>query len=375
MFFQKVNKRLLFFVLSTIVFSILVGFLAINFFKQEPPLTQIEEGRILIAQAIKVEANIYSPLELKAANNYWNQAMGEWKANNEKYPIKRNYSKAETLAKLAIDKAKEAKSNAIKQKRELKAELENSITTIKSDLKYVEFITSQLPLNHKIRSNLTPMLITLLEGEQAYNRNDFILSTEKLKSIESKSVEIKNLANSIVEEYFSDYSKWIKLDEEMQSWSKTNKSTSLVIDKFSRKCIVYKNGKKVNEFNVELGQNWLGDKVQSGDMATPEGKYTIKSKRSGNKTIYNKSLDINFPNEDDKIRFREAKSRGSIPQNARIGGSIAIHGGGGKGIDWTEGCVALENSDMDKLYAIINVGTPVAIVGSLIPLNKILESQ
>ena len=130
MFFQKVNKRLLFFVLSAIVFSILVGFLAINFFKQEPPLTQIEEGRILIAQAVKVEANIYSPLEMKAANNYWNQAMSEWKANNEKYPIKRNYSKAETLAKLAIDNAKEAKSNAIKQKRELKAELENSITTI-----------------------------------------------------------------------------------------------------------------------------------------------------------------------------------------------------------------------------------------------------
>ncbi|MDD2279628.1 MAG: L,D-transpeptidase, partial [Bacteroidales bacterium] len=64
---------------------------------------------------------------------------------------------------------------------------------------------------------------------------------------------------------------------------------------------------------------------------------------------------------------------GIIPRNSRIGGSIAIHGGGGRGIDWTEGCVALENNDMDKLFLLCSVGSPVAIVGSLVSLDKIFE--
>ncbi len=375
MFLQIIKKRFLFIALVASVITAVMVLVTINWLKQEPPQIVIEEGRVLIAQAIKEEANIYSPNELKAANSYWNQAMSEWKSNNGKYPIARNYSRTETLANLAIDNARIAKNNAIKRKRDLKIDIENSIHSIKSELKYVELITSILPVNHKLRSNLTPLLITLLESEQAYSRNDFLLAKEKIRSIESKSMKVKNLAVSIVEDYFSDYPKWIKLDEEMKAWSKKNKSTSVVIDKFSRKCIVYKSGRKTNEFNVELGQNWLGDKVQSGDMATPEGKYIISSKRSGNKTTYYKSLDIDFPNDDDKKRFQEAKSRGDIPQNSRIGGLIAIHGGGGKGIDWTEGCVALENSDMDKLYAICSVGTPVAIVGSLTPLNKILDSS
>jgi murein L,D-transpeptidase YafK len=160
----------------------------------------------------------------------------------------------------------------------------------------------------------------------------------------------------------------------MKQWSKTHSSVSLVVDKFSRKCIVYKSGKIIREFDVELGINWLGDKVQKGDRATPEGKYTITVKKSGRNTIYYKALLINFPNAEDKRRFNHQKSAGNISRNALIGGSIEIHGGGGKGIDWTDGCVALTNKDMDNLYALCSVGTPVAIVGSLTPLDKLLNS-
>jgi murein L,D-transpeptidase YafK len=158
----------------------------------------------------------------------------------------------------------------------------------------------------------------------------------------------------------------------MISWSKTNASVSLVVEKFSRKCIVYKSGKKIREFDVELGVNWLGDKIQKGDKATPEGRYHITVKKSGRNTIYHKALLINFPNADDRKRFNRQKSEGNISRNALIGGSIEIHGGGGKGIDWTDGCVALANRDMDNLYSLCSVGTPVAIVGSLTPLDKLI---
>ena len=146
-----------------------------------------------------------------------------------------------------------------------------------------------------------------------------------------------------------------------------------MIEKFSKKCIVYKSGKKIREFNIELGINWLGNKIQQGDRATPEGRYSITSKKSGRGTIYHKALLINFPNSADTQRFNSQKANGIISKNAVIGGLIEIHGGGGKGIDWTDGCVALKNKDMDNLYALCPVGTPIAIVGSLIPLEKIFD--
>jgi len=62
--------------------------------------------------------------------------------------------------------------------------------------------------------------------------------------------------------------------------------------------------------------------------------------------------------------------KGNIPRRG-IGNLIEIHGDGGKGINWTDGCVALTNSDMDKLYGLVGVGTPVTIVGSLRSLKEI----
>jgi hypothetical protein len=54
---------------------------------------------------------------------------------------------------------------------------------------------------------------------------------------------------------------------------------------------------------------------------------------------------------------------------------IEIHGGGGKGIHWTDGCVALENRDMDMLYRLVPVGCPVLIVGSLHSLDEVQKSK
>ena len=54
-----------------------------------------------------------------------------------------------------------------------------------------------------------------------------------------------------------------------------------------------------------------------------------------------------------------------IPQNASIGNLIEIHGDGGKGLDWTDGCIALENTYMDKIWKLVPENTPVLIVGAL----------
>jgi len=73
------------------------------------------------------------------------------------------------------------------------------------------------------------------------------------------------------------------------------------------------------------------------------------------------------------LNFKSEIDRGSLPASAKIGGLIEIHGNGGKGIDWTEGCVALTDKQMDVVYKIAKVGTPVTIVGSIIELKEIVE--
>jgi len=148
---------------------------------------------------------------------------------------------------------------------------------------------------------------------------------------------------------------------------------SIIIDKFSRKCYIYLNGVKKWEFEAELGKNWVGDKRVKGDNATPEGMYKVTKKLDGRKTKYYKALLIDYPNAEDIQRFNSEIAKGTLPRNAKIGGLIEIHGNGGKGIDWTEGCIALTDKEMDAVYKITRVGTPVTIVGSIVNLEKIVN--
>ena len=86
-------------------------------------------------------------------------------------------------------------------------------------------------------------------------------------------------------------------------------------------------------------------------------------KQDAGQSRFYKSLLLNYPNEEDWQRFDQAKRERFISSGSRIGGLIMIHGEGRKNVDWTQGCVALLNRDMDALFSWTEVGTPVTIVG------------
>ncbi len=373
MSFRKYTKKKIFFsiFLTLLLLALIAG--AISFFSQKPPTGKIEAGRKAIAEAIKEEANIYSASELSVAEKNWEAAMNEWKENNSKSPIVRNYDKAIVFADLAIVNAVKAKKNSIEKKIKLRKEIESGIASLRVSIKYIETAKEKLPVNHAVWKKYTPVAIKLDEVESAFKRNDLTSAKKGLDSIFSIIGQIQEETKKLLEDYFSSYNEWLRLDAEMRRLSKINNTVSLVVDKFSRRCIVYKAGKKIKEYSVELGVNWLGDKNVKGDRATPEGKYSITAKKSGRSTIYHKALMINFPNAEDRKRFKMKQANGNIPKNANIGGLIEIHGGGGKGIDWTDGCIALTNRDMDHLYSICSVGTPIAIIGSLAPMDTIFD--
>ncbi|MCC5970182.1 MAG: L,D-transpeptidase family protein [Pararhodobacter sp.] len=111
----------------------------------------------------------------------------------------------------------------------------------------------------------------------------------------------------------------------------------------------------LRSFDVQLGRNPIGHKERQGDSRTPEGEYIID--RRNPRSAFHLSLGISYPNEDDVAR---AEENGWLP-----GGDIFIHGRGPnvrrpRG-DWTEGCIAVRDREMEVIYAMIQDGTPISI--------------
>ena len=163
----------------------------------------------------------------------------------------------------------------------------------------------------------------------------------------------------------SRYDEWVT---ETLSATRTNKSTAIIVDKAAYRLYLVKSGEVTAAYPVELGFNPIDDKQMEGDGATPEGLYKVVEKRDVGQTRFHRGFLLNFPNTLDKEEFAAGKNSGAIPADAAIGGMILIHGSGsGKpgndgGSNWTLGCVALSNADIDSLFPHIKVGARVTIV-------------
>ena len=143
-------------------------------------------------------------------------------------------------------------------------------------------------------------------------------------------------------------------------------SLYVVVDKKQYAVKLYYRHRLIRTYKAVFGPQPLQNKCMEGDRCTPEGLFTIKNKNPNSR--YNKFMLLSYPNDSAIARFNALKQKGSIPQNAKIGGDIGIHGiwkGGDDmiemGVGWTDGCVALKNKDIEDLYAIIGVGTKVLI--------------
>ena len=141
---------------------------------------------------------------------------------------------------------------------------------------------------------------------------------------------------------------------------KNQKIDKLVVLKSERKLLAYANGKLLKTYPIALGRNPVGHKRFEGDCKTPEGKYTINDKNPN--SGYHKNLGISYPNAQD---LAKAQLLGKP-----AGGAIKIHGmrNGHSYLglfhtfsDWTYGCIAVTNAEMDELYAQTPIGTPIEI--------------
>ncbi|MFZ5981595.1 MAG: L,D-transpeptidase family protein [Candidatus Zixiibacteriota bacterium] len=142
--------------------------------------------------------------------------------------------------------------------------------------------------------------------------------------------------------------------------SKASSQPALIVDKSRHFLYILKKGQVIDSLACELGYNSGHQKRVSGDGATPEGMYRVVRINKASK--YYRALVLDYPNKDDKLRFQSNLEAGSIPPDSKIGSLIEIHGHGGQGRDWTDGCVAVTDRNMDRLLHLVPVGAAVTIV-------------
>lgn len=131
--------------------------------------------------------------------------------------------------------------------------------------------------------------------------------------------------------------------------------TQVVVHKATRRMHLYHHGERLRTFRVQLGGNPFGHKLHEGDRRTPEGDYIIDRRNPNSR--FHLSIGIDYPNEEDIAR---AEANGWSP-----GGDIFIHGRGprfqrARG-DWTDGCIAVSDREMEDIYAMVRDGTPIRI--------------
>ncbi|SIS67095.1 L,D-transpeptidase family protein [Phaeovulum vinaykumarii] len=129
--------------------------------------------------------------------------------------------------------------------------------------------------------------------------------------------------------------------------------TQVQVFKGKRRMYLFSGDKLVKSYKIALGGNPVGPKRFEGDGRTPEGVYVID--RLNPSSAYHLSLGISYPNAEDRAH--------AAAQGRRPGGDIFIHGRAGKnrgrGRDWTAGCIAVKDHEIEEIFSMVRVGTPI----------------
>lgn len=133
----------------------------------------------------------------------------------------------------------------------------------------------------------------------------------------------------------------------------SQRADAVVVHKAQRRMELLRDGKVLERYRIQLGRAPQGPKRQQGDRRTPEGDYRISFRNAASR--FHLSLRVSYPNAQDR---QQARQRGVDP-----GGDIMIHGGTPPGFrgDWTDGCIAVTDAQIEQIWRRVPNGTPVRI--------------
>lgn len=330
----------------------------------EGPVDDVERARLALRRA-KIEAAAWAPQAVEEARDRGFAMERRLAAERHRslgfrrsYPIRALALEAEVAAHRALWLARREALKAGEETAGARQALEASAATLAAEL-------AHSPGDRPLRQAFRRAHLALKVAEAAERRQDFSAARGEL----AIAAQELSWSEARVHQRYSRLNdsgwrrRWQRWVNEVVAYSRRGRP-AVVVDKLGRRCVLLRNGRVVATYRAELGRNGLEDKLYSGDAATPEGRYRVVEKRGPGQTIYHLALLLNYPNPEDWRAYQAALRRGWIPRGRGIGGLIEIHGEGGKGINWTDGCVALPNDQMAALFRQVEVGTPVAIVGT-----------
>ncbi|MEO8876211.1 MAG: L,D-transpeptidase family protein [Polyangiaceae bacterium] len=140
----------------------------------------------------------------------------------------------------------------------------------------------------------------------------------------------------------------------------------IVIRKVDHTMQLFKGETSLALYSVALGPGGAGFKTHEGDKVTPVGRYHVLSRSP---SVFHIFMRLDYPNADDRARFAKLKASGALDKNATIGGDVGIHGAPAqqewkkvhKAFDWTLGCIAVDDDEIEKVAAMVPDGTIVDI--------------
>ena len=150
---------------------------------------------------------------------------------------------------------------------------------------------------------------------------------------------------------------WLVLLLSTPAWAENQLADRILVEKSKRTLALYAQDKPLKTYHVSLGKYPKGPKRKEGDLKTPEGFYVISGRKANSQ--YHLALQISYPDDLDTERAHK--------QGVNPGGRILIHGqpedyGKRKRRrDWTHGCIAVNNQEIDEIWRIVPDGTPIEI--------------
>lgn len=357
--------------LFSVVF-IVVSVCAIIVSQKTLPTEDLRLAREALSLAKEAEANVYSEKTYKESVHLYDSAMIYFSRENARFILFRNYTRIISCAKRSRKIAEDAKDEAIQKSADLSKDVETAFVTLAKKIELYNKLFKDLPLPKSVFDAHNKSKMFLSESKIAHESGKLKEAEVLFKKAEIYTNHANSAAAKMLRDYFEDHAYWVRLANDAIAASRGGNKVILV-DKVAHILYVYQSGKVIRSYDAEFGPNWMAHKERTGDGATPEGNYHITGKKERGSTIYHKAMLIDYPNAEDRARFQAKKKKGLISRNAGIGNLIEIHGNGGKGFNWTSGCIGLRDRDIDDLYRLVGSGTRVTIVGSIQPLSVVSQ--
>lgn len=333
--------------------------------RTSPPDTFRETAEASLRRARDAGAPAWADADLAEAVRACREASFEDRRQQLRPFVVRDYADARERYRGCAAAALEATAAAELARRSASDAARIDIDDVSATLAQADALVGRLRLGRSEVAALQGARLRLAEAEALWDQQSFELARVRAKRAQDELGRALQGVGRLTRRFADDgqLARWRRQIRETINWSARHRAPAIVVYKDRNQLVLYERGRAVVTYPVDLGANNLSEKVRAGDAATPEGRYRIVEKKGRGESRYHKALLLDYPNDDDRKRFAELRRAGRVPAGASPGGLIEIHGEGGRGADWTRGCVALANRHMDEVFGRVGHGTPVTIVG------------